>query len=48
MIKEMIRYGLLPSDALLVSTCRVHGIKVVITLDEDFKKVDFLKVEIPV
>jgi len=37
-------YGLLPNDALIVATCRYYGIKKIATFDEDFKRVNFLKV----
>ena len=47
MVREMLRYGLLPSDALIVATCRLHKVKTLITCDEDFKRVVFLEIEIP-
>jgi len=47
MVEEMERYGLLPSDALVVATCRRYGVNILITRDEDFKRVDFLRVIIP-
>ena len=37
------KYGLLPNDALIVATCKYYGIKKIATLDEDFKRVKFLK-----
>ena len=37
-------YGLLPNDALIAATCKHYGIKRIATLDEDFKRVDFLEV----
>ncbi len=38
------KYGLLPNDALIAATCKHYGIKKIATFDEDFKRVDFLKV----
>jgi len=38
------QYGLLPNDALIAATCRQHGIDTIITFDEDFKRVPWLKV----
>ena len=43
-INIMEKYNLLPNDALIVATCKFHGINKITTLDEDFKKVDFLRV----
>jgi len=37
-------YGLLPNDALIAATCKFYGIKDIATFDNDFKRVDFLKV----
>ena len=37
-------YGLLSNDALIAATCKHYGIKRIATLDEDFKRVDFLEV----
>ncbi|MEM4291421.1 MAG: type II toxin-antitoxin system VapC family toxin [Archaeoglobaceae archaeon] len=43
--KELImKYGLLPNDALIAATCRHYGIRKIATFDEDFKRVDFLEV----
>ncbi len=42
---ELIKtYRLLPNDALIAATCKYYGIKKIATFDEDFKRVDFLKV----
>ena len=38
------RYRLPTNDALIAVTCRRHGISVIATLDEDFKRVPWLKV----
>jgi len=40
----MERYKLLPNDALIAATCKHYGIKKIATFDEDFKRVDFLKI----
>ena len=40
----MIRYNLTPSDALISLTCKHYGIDTIITFDEDFKRVPWLKV----
>ncbi|MEM3505071.1 MAG: type II toxin-antitoxin system VapC family toxin [Archaeoglobaceae archaeon] len=43
--KEFImKYGLLPNDALIAATCKHYGIRKIATFDEDFKRVDFLEV----
>ncbi len=44
MFEVMTSYGLLPNDALIAATCKHYGIKKIATLDEDFKRVDFLEV----
>ncbi len=42
---EVMRdYGLLPNDALIAATCRYYGIKTVITFDEDFERIPWLRV----
>lgn len=43
-IEVMEEYGLLPNDALIASTCRYYGIDTILTFDEDFKRVPWLKV----
>lgn len=37
------KYGLLSNDALIVATCKYYGIRKIATFDEDFKRVEFLK-----
>jgi len=37
-------YGLMPNGAIIAVTCKKHGIEVIATLDEDFKRVPWLKV----
>lgn len=43
-IKIMNTYGLLPNDALIAATCKFYGMEEIATSDEDFKRVNFLKV----
>ncbi|PUA33914.1 MAG: hypothetical protein B7O98_00385 [Zestosphaera tikiterensis] len=43
-IQYMEGYGLMPTDAIIALTCRQHGINAIATLDEDFKRVPWLKV----
>ena len=40
----MIRYNLLPNDAMIASTCLKHGISEIATFDSDFLRVDWLSV----
>jgi len=46
--KEMMniatRLKLLPSDAIIALTCKHYGIDTILTFDEDFKRVPWLKV----
>ncbi len=44
MYKMIEEWGILPNDALIAATCKYYGIKNIATLDEDFKRVDFLKI----
>jgi len=44
MLRIVKEYRLLPNDALIVATCKHHGISKIATFDEDFKRVDFLDV----
>jgi predicted nucleic acid-binding protein len=41
--KVMITYKLLPNDAMIVSTCLLHEIKEIATFDNDFRRVEPLK-----
>lgn len=43
-IEVMKEYGLLPNDALIAATCKYHGIDTIMTFDEDFRNVPWLKV----
>ena len=40
----MERYGLLPNDAIIAATCRHYSIDTIITFDEDFRRIPWLKV----
>ena len=35
---------LLPSDTVIALTCKHYGIKTILTFDDDFKRVPWLKV----
>jgi len=43
-IRLAMEYGLLPNDAVIAATCRRHGIGVIATFDDDFRRVPWLKV----
>ncbi len=43
-IEIMKEYGLLPNDALIAATCKCYGIDTILTFDEDFRRVPWLKV----
>ncbi len=40
----MVKYHLLPGDAIIALTCKHHGIDTILTFDEDFKRVPWLRV----
>lgn len=42
--KALTEFKLLPSDAIIALTCKHHGIRTILTFDEDFKRVSWLKV----
>ena len=42
-LKVMEDHGRLPNDALIAATCRHHGLEVIATFDEDFKRIPWLK-----
>ncbi len=44
MIETASSLKLLPSDAIIALTCRHYGIDTILTFDEDFKRVPWLKV----
>ncbi len=42
--KTLTEYNLLPSDAIIALTCKHYSISTLLTFDEDFKRVPWLKV----
>jgi len=44
LLEVMLSYRLQPSDAQIAVTCRRHGIGVIATFDDDFRRVPWLKV----
>ncbi|AEM39688.1 PilT protein domain protein [Pyrolobus fumarii 1A] len=42
--ETLLNYRLLPSDAIIALTCRHYGIDTILTFDEDFKRVPWLRV----
>ena len=44
LLEAMIKYNLMPSDALIALTCRHYGIDTILTFDQDFRRVPWLKV----
>ena len=38
------QFHLLPADALIALTCKYYGIDTILTFDDDFKRVPWLKV----
>ncbi len=42
--ETMIKYNLLPGDAIIALTCRHYDIDTILTFDEDFKRIPWLKV----
>ena len=44
LIEVARQFHLLPADALIALTCRHYGINTILTFDEDFKRVPWLKV----
>ncbi|BAA79190.1 conserved hypothetical protein [Aeropyrum pernix K1] len=43
-IEFIEEYGLMPADALIALTCKQHELDTIATLDEDFKRIPWLKV----
>jgi hypothetical protein len=43
-VKVMEKYGLLPNDSRIAATCRYYGVNTILTFDEDFKRIPWLKV----
>ena len=44
LIETMVKYNLTPSDAIIALTCKYYGINTILTFDEDFKRIPWLKV----
>ncbi|MCE4618120.1 MAG: PIN domain-containing protein [Desulfurococcales archaeon] len=44
LLETMKTYRLTPSDAIIALTCKNYGIDTILTFDEDFKRVPWLKV----
>lgn len=44
LLETMLNYKLAPRDAIITLTCKHYGIQEIITFDEDFKRVPWLKV----
>jgi len=44
LLETMKKHKLTPSDAIIALTCRHYGINTILTFDEDFKRVPWLKV----
>jgi predicted nucleic acid-binding protein len=44
LLEAMAKYNLPPSDAVIALTCKHYGIGAILTFDEDFKRVPWLKV----
>ncbi len=44
LLETMKKYRLTPSDAIIALTCKHYGINTILTFDEDFKRVPWLKV----
>jgi predicted nucleic acid-binding protein len=42
--RTLIQYRLLPSDAIIALTCKHYEIDTILTFDEDFRRVPWLKV----
>ncbi len=40
----MIKYNLLPGDAIIALTCKHYGIDTILTFDRDFKRIPWLEV----
>ena len=42
--ETMIKYRLLPGDAIIALTCKHYSINAILTFDDDFKRIPWLKV----
>ena len=43
LMEYMVEYKLLPNDALIAATCRVHDVRAIATFDDDFRRVPWLR-----
>ncbi len=44
LLETMRKYRLTPSDAIIALTCRHYGVDTILTFDEDFRRVPWLRV----
>ncbi len=44
LLETMRIYRLTPSDAIIALTCKHHSVDTILTFDEDFKRIPWLKV----
>ena len=44
LLETMRDYNLLPGDAIIALTCKHYGVDTILTFDEDFKRIPWLKV----
>ncbi len=44
LLETVTKYNLPPSDAVITLTCRYYGIDTILTFDDDFKRIPWLKV----
>ncbi len=44
LLETMRKYQLTPSDAIIALTCKHYGIDTILTFDEDFKRIPWLRV----
>ena len=44
LLETMRKYQLTPSDAIIALTCKYYGIDTILTFDEDFKRIPWLRV----
>jgi predicted nucleic acid-binding protein len=42
--ETMVKYKLLPGDAIIALTCKHYGVDTILTFDEDFRRVPWLRV----
>ncbi len=37
-VEYMVKYGLLPNDAMILATCKFYGVKYLVSFDSDFEE----------